>query len=100
MIDYDIKPGTFRGLIEVYASASAVDGYPAEWFWRAKGRNGQKTGSGHESFTRRAEAVAAVDRLLSAQLIGSDPAPIDVVVPWRLVVLNRDGSTYREGSLY
>ncbi len=68
MIDYDAKPDTYRGVVEVYSSASAVDAYPVEWFWRVRGRNGQKIGSGHESFTRRAEAVASVDRLLSAQL--------------------------------
>ena len=101
-----------RGRVEVFFGRTGHNVDPTKWFWRTKGKNGQKTGSGGESFTRRQGAVDAVDRLLSAQLTGNgieldastgvftQPGVEVLVVPWHLVVFNRDGSVYREGLVY
>lgn len=95
MIDYENRPRQYRGLIEVYLGTLRRIDRKEEWFWRAKGKNGQIVAEG---------CVNAVERLLSARLTGAGTGiklpTAGLVTPWRLVVFNRDGSVNREGALY
>jgi hypothetical protein len=92
-----------RGTLEVFVG-DEDDSDPdyltvdPNWYWRAKGKNGQKSAQS-EGYTRRGDAVRACTDHHSARFI--NPLAIrKTVVPWRLVVFNRDGSIAREGLVY
>lgn len=75
------------------------------WYWRVKGKNGQKRAQS-EGYTRRADAVNAVTDEHSSRIVILDGKILTrdqiqaMIQPWHLVVFNRDGSVYREGLVY
>ena len=93
MISKDNPAGkTTRGTIEVYSSSGAVDGYPAEWFYRVKSKNGQKLSQG-EGYGRRDRCLSTLDVLYGSRLTETGTFVVgDLVIPWRLVVEKRDGT--------
>lgn len=106
MIDLDSTPARYRGTIEVYeVSKPAVDwphrGSP-EWRWRCKSRNGQILGHG-EGYRRKAGALNAIDAQYSVVLseagMYTGHRLLPLVVPWRLVIVDRHG-VKSNGAVY
>ena len=119
MIDFDNPPtrvADYRGTIEVYTVDlgyfdSASDWVPAiEWYWRCKSRNGQILASG-EGYKRRAGALNAIDTQYGLRLATTDGLTDELldssgniarylVVPWRVVIHDRNGDIERIGAVY
>ena len=77
----------------------------SDWYWRVKGKNGQKRAQS-VCYTRRADAVNAVTDEHSSRIVIMDGKILTreqiqaMIQPWHLVVFNRDGSLAREGLVY
>jgi uncharacterized protein YegP (UPF0339 family) len=114
VIDFDDPPTMardYRGAIEVYPIMMGVLNPTVEWRWRCRSKNNQIIGSG-EGYTRKAGALNAVEAQYSANLTGNGleldastgalqlPTVMTLVVPWRLVIFNRDGQVAKIGALY
>ena len=108
MIDYDSTPARYRGTIEVYEDVKSKPGpgrgisYVGEWRWRCKSRNGQILGHG-EGYRRKAGALNAIDAQYSVVLseagMYTGHRLLPLVVPWRLVIVDRHG-TESVGAVY
>lgn len=106
MIDYDSSPARYRGTIEVYAERPRVSDWnpplPFEWRWRCKSRNGQILGHG-EGYRRKAGALNAIDAQYSVVLseagMYTGHRLLPLVVPWRLVIVDRHHDT-TTGAVY
>ena len=112
MIDLDSTPARYRGTIEVYDVRGLgwpYDSETPEWRWRCKSRNGQILGHG-EGYRRKAGALNAIDAMFgnrltvaaAVRLAGNDGHSMwvpDLVVPWRLVIVDRHG-TESVGAVY
>lgn len=112
MIDYDSTPARYRGTIEVYVGQQIVrpeGGWEIEWRWRCKSRNGQILGHG-EGYRRKAGALNAIDAMFgnrltvaaAVRLAGNDGHSMwvpDIVVPWRLQIVDRHHDT-TTGAVY
>lgn len=119
MIDFDNPPtrvSDYRGTIEVHTVDlgdfdSAMDWVPAlEWYWRCKAKNGQILASG-EGYRRRAGALNAINAQYALALATTRGLTDDVldssgsiaqylVIPWRVVIHDRDGNIDKIGALY
>ena len=101
MIDYDTTPARYRGTIEVYAEANAWD-TTTEWRWRCKSRNGQPLAEG-KGYRRKAGALNAIDAQYSVVLseagMYTGHRLLPLVVPWRLVIVDRHHDT-TTGAVY
>ncbi|ETD31244.1 YegP family protein [Williamsia sp. D3] len=90
MIVHDNPAGKItRGTIVVYSGVIAGPGM-ADWYWRAKARNGSTLAQG-EGYARRDRCLSTLDSLFGTRSTFFDlgKAP---VTPWRLVVEKRDGT--------
>lgn len=122
MITYEDIPTMayhYRGTIELYCVVSGrVDlttgetTEAPEWRWRCKSKNGVIVGVG-EGYQRKGGALHGVDCQYGTRLaVGFSrflneraeqmPDPIEalLVMPWRLVILDRDGKVDEIGALY
>lgn len=106
MIDLDSTPSRYRGTIEVYAERPRVSDWnpplPFEWRWRCKSRNGQVLGHG-EGYRRKGGALNAIDAQYSVVLseagMYTGHRLLPLIVPWRLVIVDRHG-TESVGAVY
>ena len=105
MIDFDSTPARYRGTIEVYDVRGLgwpYDSETPEWRWRCKSRNGQILGHG-EGYRRKAGALNAIDAQYSVVLseagMYTGHRLLPLVVPWRLVIVDRHG-VKSNGAVY
>ncbi|WP_288337809.1 YegP family protein [uncultured Gordonia sp.] len=103
MIDYDSTPARYRGTIEVYDVRGLgwpYDSETPEWRWRCKSRNGQVLGHG-EGYRRKAGALNAIDAQYAVVTVNHAAwlKLTDIVVPWRLVIVDRHHDT-TTGAVY
>lgn len=105
MIDLDSTPARYRGTIEVYDVRGLgwpYDSETPEWRWRCKSRNGQILGHG-EGYRRKAGALNAIDAQYSVVLseagMYTGHRLLPLVVPWRLVIVDRHG-VKSNGAVY
>ena len=105
MIDLDSTPSRYRGTIEVYVGQQIVrpeGGWEIEWRWRCKSRNGQILGHG-EGYRRKAGALNAINTqysvILSEAGMYTGHRLLPLVVPWRLVIVDRHHDT-TTGAVY
>ena len=105
MIDLDSTPSRYRGTIEVYDVRGLgwpYDSETPEWRWRCKSRNGQILGHG-EGYRRKGGALNAIDAQYSVVLseagMYTGHRLLPLVVPWRLVIVDRHG-VKSNGAVY
>jgi uncharacterized protein YegP (UPF0339 family) len=113
MIDFDNPPTMardYRGTIEVYpqetvqAEWSEVEvASQTEWRWRCRSKNSQIIGRG-EGYTRKVGALNAVEVQYGSRLTDYAQRCLHgitrSVVPWRLVIFDRDSQAAKIGALY
>ena len=105
MIDYDSTPARYRGTIEVYDVRGLgwpYDSETPEWRWRCKSNNHTILGHG-EGYRRKAGALNAIDAQYSVVLseagMYTGHRLLPLVVPWRLVIVDRHHDT-TTGAVY
>ena len=105
MIDYDSTPARYRGTIEVYVGQQIVrpeGGWDVEWRWRCKSNNHTILGHG-EGYRRKDGALNAIDAQYSVVLseagMYTGHRLLPLVVPWRLVIVDRHHDT-TTGAVY
>lgn len=76
-----------RGTIVVYAGLNEGPGL-ADWYWRAKAKNGGILAQG-EGYERRDRCLSTLDSLFGYRLMAD---VVEAIIPWRLVVEKRDGT--------